>query len=73
MPVFIFDIIQLPFPWTIIIIIPTYIDGAVQAFLNIESTNSRRFMTGILSGIGTMSLASKLGIYIANQILLLIN
>ena len=54
-------------------IIPTYLDGVIQAFGNIESNNARRFITGLISGIGTMSIVSITGIYIANKILLLIN
>ena len=73
LPFFIFGVIKIPLLWTIIIILPTYIDGAIQAYFNIESNNTRRFVTGIMSGIGTMSLVSIIGIYIGNQILTLIN
>ena len=73
LPLFVFGVIKIPLLWTIIMIIPTYIDGTIQAYFNIESTNSRRFITGLLSGIGTMSIVSKIGIFIGNQILTLIN
>lgn len=73
LPFFIFGFIKISLLWTILMILPTYIDGIIQAYLNIESNNTRRFITGLLSGIGTMSLVSKTGIYIGNQILTLIN
>ncbi|MGO3707838.1 MAG: DUF2085 domain-containing protein [Mesonia hippocampi] len=73
LPLFIFGVIKIPLLWTILLIIPTYIDGAIQAYFNIESTNSRRFITGLMSGIGTMSLISIIGIYIGNLILTIIN
>lgn len=73
LPFFIFGAIKIPLTWTIIIILPTYIDGTIQAYFNIESNNTRRFITGLMSGIGTMSLVSIIGIYIGNQILTLIN
>jgi len=73
LPLFIYKIIEIPLYWTFLMIIPTYIDGVIQAFYNIKSNNSRRFVTGLASGIGTMSLISIIGIYIGKQILLLIN
>lgn len=73
LPLFIFGLIKIPILWTVLMILPTYIDGAIQAYFNIESTNSRRFITGLLSGIGSMSVASKIGIFIGNQILVSIN
>ena len=73
LPFFLFGFIKITFLWTFLLIIPTYIDGAIQAYFNIESNNTRRFITGLLSGIGTMSLVSLIGIYIGNQILTLIN
>lgn len=72
-PLFMFSIFELNLLWTMVLIIPTYIDGLVQAYLNIESTNTRRLITGLMSGIGMMSLVSIIGKYIGNQILLLIN
>lgn len=73
MPLFIFGFIKIPLLWSIILVLPTYIDGLVQAYFNVESTNTRRFITGFISGIATMSLVSILGIYIGKQILTLIN
>jgi len=72
-PLFLFGIVEIPFLWTIFLILPTYIDGLVQAYFDIESTNTRRFITGLASGIGKMSLITIIGIYIGKQILILIN
>lgn len=41
---------------SILFVIPTYIDGFIQAVFNLESTNIRRLITGFISGVGTMSL-----------------
>ena len=73
LPLFIFGFIKLPVLVTAIFIIPTYLDGALQAYYNIESNNFRRFFTGLFSGIGTMSFISITGIYLGTQILKLIN
>jgi len=73
LPLFIFGVIKIPLLWTILMIIPTYIDGTIQAYFNIESNNTRRFITGLMSGIATMSLVSIIGIYIGNQILKLLH
>jgi uncharacterized membrane protein len=73
LPLFILGVIKIPLLWTLLMILPTYVDGLVQAYFNIESNNTRRFITGLMSGIGTMSLVSITGIYIGNQILSLIN
>lgn len=73
LPLFLFDLIRIPLLWTILLIVPTYLDGSLQAYLGIKSNNTRRFITGIISGIGSMSLVSIIGIYIGKQILLLIH
>lgn len=72
-PFFLFGILQIPLWATLLMIIPTYLDGTIQAYWDIESNNSRRFITGIVAGIGSMSLISKIGILIGNWILQLIN
>jgi len=69
---FLFNFIQINFFLSLALFLPTYIDGLTQAFLNIESTNLRRVITGILSGIGTASLVSIIGNYIGLQIIYLI-
>ena len=54
-------------------VLPTYIDGTIQAYTKYQSTNAIRFTTGIISGIGTMSLVSITGIDIGKLILTIIN
>ncbi|WP_084403423.1 DUF2085 domain-containing protein [Epilithonimonas caeni] len=56
LPLFLCNFINLNILISILMIIPTYIDGFIQAVFNLESTNMRRLMTGFISGIGTMSL-----------------
>lgn len=36
----------------VLITIPTFIDGVIQYFFNVPSTNFRRMSTGMLAGIG---------------------
>ena len=52
--------------------LPTYIDGLVQAIFKRESNNFIRVTTGIMAGIGGMSLVSIIGKYIGTQILLIL-
>lgn len=68
-PFFLFGVVSLNFWMTILLIVPTYLDGFIQAYYNKESTNMRRLITGLMAGVGTMSLVSITGIYIAELIL----
>ena len=68
-PIFLFGFYQIPILISFLMILPTYIDGTIQAYWDIESTNSRRFITGVIAGTGTMSLVSHTGIFIGNMIL----
>lgn len=61
MPIFLFNIAEMSLLWAIILTLPTYIDGYIQARFNIESTNMRRLITGIISGVGTMALVAIIG------------
>ncbi len=72
-PLFLFSIFTLNIWWTMLLIIPTYLDGTVQAVTNWESNNILRVVSGVLAGIGSMSLVSIIGKFIGMQILLLIN
>jgi len=72
LPFFIIGLIRIPLLWSIIIILPTYIDGTIQAYTKYESNNTLRFITGFISGIGTMSLVSISGIAIGELILTII-
>ncbi len=72
-PFFLFGLFYLNIWWTLALIAPTNIDGLTQAFCNRESNNPLRFITGVMAGVGTMSIVSLIGKGIAKQILLLIN
>lgn len=71
-PFFLFSIFTLNIWITVLLIIPTYLDGFSQALLNRKSNNFRRVITGLFAGIGTMSLVSIVGKYIGNLILKII-
>lgn len=60
-PLFIFDIIYINWFWTILLILPTTIDGLTQAYMNRESNNILRVITGFMYGVGLMALASLIG------------
>lgn len=61
LPFFTVDLIHLNLVISIIFIIPTLADGLTQAYLKRESNNLLRLLTGIMSGIGQMSLCSIIG------------
>lgn len=70
-PLFLFSVFTLNIWWTIGLILPTYIDGLTQAFFKRESNNFIRVTTGLMAGIGGMSLVAIIGQFIGNQILLI--
>lgn len=70
-PLFMFNVFTLNVWWTIALILPTYIDGLTQAFFKRESNNILRVTTGLMAGIGGMSLVAIIGKYIGDQILLI--
>jgi uncharacterized membrane protein len=63
-PVFYFLKLNLGF-YSILLLIPLIIDGSIQHFKILTSTNIRRLITGLLGGIG-------LGLFIINLILYII-
>ena len=69
---FLFQLIYINWVFSIILIIPTVIDGLTQAYFNRESTNSIRVLSGILAGVGIMSLIHIVGFQIGYFILKLI-
>ena len=71
-PIFLFNIFTLNIWWTLALIIPTYVDGLTQALFKRESSNILRVTSGIMAGIGAMSLVSIIGKFIGNQLLFLI-
>lgn len=44
---------------SVLMIIPTYLDGFTQAYCNRQSNNYLRLVTGIVAGVGEMSIISK--------------
>ncbi len=69
MPLFTFDILEFGFIISLLIVLPTFIDGLIQLIFEWESNNWLRFITGVISGVGMMSLASIVGKFIANYII----
>jgi uncharacterized membrane protein len=70
-PLFMFNVFTLNIWWSIALMLPTYIDGLTQAFFKRESNNILRVTTGIMAGIGGVSLVANIGKYIGDQILLI--
>ncbi|MCW3108272.1 MAG: hypothetical protein JWQ09_2778 [Segetibacter sp.] len=68
-PVFNFDWYYISSFLSILLIMPTLLDGLTQAFMHRESTNFIRFTTGVLGGVGAMSLIVNIGTFIGNRIL----
>ncbi|MEO8665697.1 MAG: DUF2085 domain-containing protein [Ignavibacteria bacterium] len=72
-PFFMFDIIHLSLVITLILLVPTFIDGLTQAYCSRESNNTLRLITGIMSGVGQMSLVAiigkSMGFFIINHFL----
>ena len=66
-----FNVFTLNIWWTIALMLPTYIDGVTQALFKRESNNILRVTTGLMAGIGGMSLVAIIGKYIGDQILLI--
>jgi len=67
--VYVIGTFSLDFWLSLALVAPTTIDGLTQAYMNRESTNFLRFTTGILFGIGMMSLVSKFGQWLGLLIL----
>ncbi|WP_317170334.1 DUF2085 domain-containing protein [Frigoriflavimonas asaccharolytica] len=72
-PIFLFGFYSINIWVTLAMMSITYIDGIIQAFFNLESNNIRRVITGVISGVGSMSLVSITGIAIGKLILQYIN
>jgi uncharacterized membrane protein len=71
-PLFLFSVISLNFWITILMIVPTLVDGLTQAFLKRESNNLLRVTTGLMAGIGAMSMISIIGNFLGDQILFIL-
>jgi uncharacterized membrane protein len=71
-PIFTFNLWQLDLWLTLVLILPTIIDGWTQAFYSRESNNVIRVITGLSAGVGMMSLVAIIGQYIGYLILLIL-
>lgn len=60
-PLFLFGVLNLSLLVTLLLLIPTLVDGFTQALGWRESNNWLRFATGLLVGISEVSLAQKAG------------
>ncbi|MBT7896339.1 MAG: DUF2085 domain-containing protein [Flavobacteriales bacterium] len=69
LPLFVFEFIYINWILSIIIILPTIIDGLTQAYYNRESTNYIRVFSGFLAGLGCMSIIHIVGFQIGYFIL----
>jgi len=69
-PLFMFQVFTLNIWCTVALILPTCIDGWTQAFFNRESNNFLRVTTGLIAGVGMMSLVTITGQFIGNIIFL---
>ena len=68
-PIFWFGWVIPTLLWSVLLILPTAIDGFTQAYLHRESTNWLRMSTGLVAGAGLIMFSSLVGIYIAKGIL----
>ena len=58
---FLFQLIYINFFLSILMILPTIIDGLTQAYFKRESTNIFRVISGFIAGLGVMSLTHIIG------------
>jgi len=58
---------------SLMLLLPTIIDGLTQAYMDRESNNFLRFITGLMNGIGQMALSAYLGKQIGLFILKIIS
>jgi len=70
---FLFQVIYINWIFSMILILPTLIDGLTQAYFNRESTNIMRLISGFLAGVGLMSLIHIIGFQIGYFILEALN
>jgi uncharacterized membrane protein len=63
---FAFQVWYLPIGICCAFILPTYFDGILQAYFNMESNNWRRLVTGVFAGVGLMGLTTHIANFIVN-------
>lgn len=69
-PFFTFNVFHLNIWITLALIVPTVVDGLTQAYWDRESNNLLRVISGLMFGVGMMSLVSIIGKSIGTLILL---
>lgn len=58
MPLTLFNVVQLSFLLSLVITIPSLLDGFIQSQTNYKSNNYIRLFTGIFAGVGLMGLST---------------
>ncbi|MEO5891143.1 MAG: DUF2085 domain-containing protein [Ferruginibacter sp.] len=64
-----FEIITLRSVFAFLLVLPTVLDGLLQAFYKVPSTNTRRVITGMIAGVGLMAIVVNIGTLIGNFLL----
>ncbi len=54
----------LPLWGSLLMLIPLIVDGGIQFLFFVMSNNVRRFMTGMLYGIGSIQIMASIGLYL---------
>ena len=60
-PLFLLNLIHIPFYLAFVLNLPAYVDGMTQALDYRESNNTLRLITGLLSGFGQTAILSFIG------------
>lgn len=68
-PLFLFSVIMIPTWWSILLLLPSHVDGITQALGWRKSNNYLRAVTGFMAGTAVMSLTSIAGKYVGDLIL----
>ena len=71
-PLFIFNLVNINLFYSLGLLLPAVIDATTQAFFRRESNNWLRVATGIMSGIGVLSLIAIVGETIGRIVLAII-
>jgi uncharacterized membrane protein len=73
LPFFALNFIEINLTISFFLMTPVIIDGLTQAFCNRESNNYLRLITGLMMGLGLVSLSSHIGKGIGALVINLIN
>lgn len=67
--IFAITLTYIPLLWSLVLLLPTLIDGFTQAYCHRESNNILRLLTGIMFGVGMSSLGAILAEFISSLII----